>query len=220
RREIRTLSAAERDVFVKAVKALQARPSPSAPSRYDEYARLHNDNAPFCHGSPVFLPWHRRMLREMELDLQKTDPSIMLPYWDWSMDSQAPETSIVFDKAYFGGNGKSKGCVADGPFADWQPFYPQPGCLRRTFDDKQQIGAFYSPEAVQSTITRNADFNSFSREVEGTCHARVHNGIGGSMLNMYSPSDPLFFLHHGMIDRVWWQWQNARPGNRMAFGGR
>ena len=23
-----------------------------------------------------------------------------------------------------------------------------------------------------------------------------------------SPSDPLFFLHHGMVDRVWTIWQN------------
>lgn len=23
-----------------------------------------------------------------------------------------------------------------------------------------------------------------------------------------SPADPMFFLHHAMVDRTWWTWQN------------
>lgn len=29
-----------------------------------------------------------------------------------------------------------------------------------------------------------------------------------------SPGDPAFFLHHGMIDRVWWIWQTQDLANR------
>jgi tyrosinase len=29
-----------------------------------------------------------------------------------------------------------------------------------------------------------------------------------------SPADPAFFPHHGMIDRVWWTWQNLDLKNR------
>ena len=29
---------------------------------------------------------------------------------------------------------------------------------------------------------------------------------GGDVFN--SPNDPLFWLHHGQIDRTWWIWQN------------
>ncbi|KAI8055653.1 hypothetical protein BDF22DRAFT_618057, partial [Syncephalis plumigaleata] len=207
RKEIRALSVAERDAFINALKKLQARPDNGGPSRYDLYAKLHNDNAPFSHGSAAFLPWHRRFLRELEIDLQKIDASVMLPFWDWRIDSQAPETSIVFSKEYFGGNGDHRGCITDGPFADAKPYYMQPNCIQRRFDYKKNIGAFYSPEAIQSLINNSKDFSTFSVQLEGTCHARVHNGIGGGMLNMYSPSDPLFFMHHTMIDRIWWQWQ-------------
>lgn len=30
-----------------------------------------------------------------------------------------------------------------------------------------------------------------------------------------SPGDPIFFLHHNYIDRLWWQWQAANPDSRM-----
>jgi tyrosinase len=30
-----------------------------------------------------------------------------------------------------------------------------------------------------------------------------------------SPGDPLFYLHHGMIDLVWWVWQLLDPKTRM-----
>jgi tyrosinase len=29
-----------------------------------------------------------------------------------------------------------------------------------------------------------------------------------------SPNDPLFWLHHCMVDRVWWIWQNRKPLER------
>ncbi|MFO2462141.1 tyrosinase family protein [Pseudomonas sp. 15FMM2] len=38
-------------------------------------------------------------------------------------------------------------------------------------------------------------------------HNRVHLWIGGNMLAMTSPEDPVFFLHHCFIDKVWADWQ-------------
>ncbi|AWA41883.1 tyrosinase family protein [Pseudomonas sp. 22105] len=38
-------------------------------------------------------------------------------------------------------------------------------------------------------------------------HNRVHLWIGGNMLAMTSPEDPVFFLHHCNIDRIWANWQ-------------
>jgi len=40
---------------------------------------------------------------------------------------------------------------------------------------------------------------------------------GGDMVDRYSsPGDPLFFLHHANLDRVWWQWQEQDLSVRMA----
>lgn len=38
-------------------------------------------------------------------------------------------------------------------------------------------------------------------------HNRVHLWIGGNMLPMTSPDDPVLFLHHCFIDKIWADWQ-------------
>lgn len=41
------------------------------------------------------------------------------------------------------------------------------------------------------------------------------------MSNTYSsPGDPLFYLHHGGLDRLWWTWQQADwPARNFTVGG-
>lgn len=35
-----------------------------------------------------------------------------------------------------------------------------------------------------------------------------------------SPGDPIFFLHHTWLDKIWWQWQAVDPATRLnAIGG-
>ncbi|MFM8251366.1 MAG: tyrosinase family protein [Planctomycetota bacterium] len=42
-------------------------------------------------------------------------------------------------------------------------------------------------------------------------HNDVHNWIGGDMRTGASPNDPVFFLHHANIDRMWHAWQEKYP---------
>jgi tyrosinase len=42
-------------------------------------------------------------------------------------------------------------------------------------------------------------------------HNRVHTWVSGSMGPMSSPNDPVFFLHHCNVDRLWAQWWSDDP---------
>jgi hypothetical protein len=49
-------------------------------------------------------------------------------------------------------------------------------------------------------------------QFEPRMHNRVHTWVGGDMQPGTSPNDPVFFLHHCNVDRLWAQWQAANPG--------
>ncbi len=42
-------------------------------------------------------------------------------------------------------------------------------------------------------------------------HNIVHRFIGGDMGTAATPNDPVFFLHHCNIDRIWARWQDRYP---------
>ncbi|KAL0563121.1 hypothetical protein V5O48_018955, partial [Marasmius crinis-equi] len=47
-------------------------------------------------------------------------------------------------------------------------------------------------------------------------HGSGHLTVGGDMGDFYSsPVDPLFFLYHANVDRIWWEWQVADPEQRL-----
>ncbi|KAI8057742.1 hypothetical protein BDF22DRAFT_662196 [Syncephalis plumigaleata] len=218
RREIRTLSTSEREAYIAAIKEMQ---KGTRPTRYDEFAQVHNEARVYAHNNALFFPWHRYYLALYEHELQQSNKDVMLPYWDWSIDSQAPSTSIIFRPDYFGGDGRDGDhCVEDGPFAEATIYYPRPGCLTRNFQQfRGAIDNFYSPEALQGIITRSRSYNDFRRQIEGAPHGAVHSGIGGAMATMYSPNDPIFFMHHAMVDRLWMRWQRANPRLAHTYNG-
>lgn len=62
-------------------------------------------------------------------------------------------------------------------------------------------------------------FAPFQRSLEAI-HGNVHNAVGGDMRTAHSPTDPVFYLHHANVDRLWAQWQTgphaADPTNASA----
>uniref|UniRef100_UPI0011782DDA tyrosinase family protein n=1 Tax=Crenothrix polyspora TaxID=360316 RepID=UPI0011782DDA len=106
-----TLSADEKSRFVNAVLQLKAN------GVYDRYVRQHRDLfRAGIHNSALFLPWHREFLRRLELDLQAIDPSVNLPYWDWTVDRTV--SASLWGSDFMGGNGvPAGGAVQTGVFA-------------------------------------------------------------------------------------------------------
>lgn len=221
-----TLTAQEKQNFVDAVLALKAN------GTYNQFVQQHRDSMAmsnmWAHHGPAFLPWHREFLRRFELALQAVNPTVNLPYWNWTVDNSP--TSSIWSNDFMGGNGRpSDGRVMTGPFAfdngNWNlNVNDDPGQdLRRRLGQ----GASSLPSATQVnqcvavTPYDSAPWNttsnpSFRNMLEGwigpgQIHNRVHVWVGGSMLASTSPNDPVFFLHHCNVDRLWAIWQNMHP---------
>jgi tyrosinase len=190
-----------------------------------------------AHRGPVFLPWHRFMLRQLEVNLQRVlnDSTFGLPYWDWAADGQlsaaAQRTAPIWRAGAFGGQGTP---VANGPFTQAQ--FPvkivanAAGALVQTNRGlRRAFGVNGAPTlprrtntagAIAETTYDRAPWNStssgFRNNLEGWnpnlgLHNRVHVWVGGDMLPSTSPNDPIFFMNHCNVDRIWEAWMQ-KPG--------
>src|SRR5215218_3499411 len=161
-----------------------------------------------AHGGPVFLPWHRMYLLRMEQQLQRLSgqADAGLPYWDWAVAggdlpaaqqlTRAPWTDTVL--------GPSRGAVTTGPLAD------------------HVVRIEERDDGLWSVPPRPIHRNLAEGWHNGPqLHNRVHVWVGGDMLPGTSPNDPVFFLNHCNIDRIWESWmvQHGRtyvPTNSQA----
>ena len=250
RKNVRDLTTTEKQNFITAVKSLKAdgtydrfvtrhndAGAHATPSNVDPLVR----NA--GHRGPAFLPWHRFFLQRFELLLQQRVADVTVPYWDWTQDAANPATSPIWADDFMGGNGdpndpNNQYAVKTGPFAAGQwtivDGNGQPaGSLQRQFG--QNAGAIPTSDEVNNALgitpydQPNWDTSSnpsYRDNLEGwiqCCHLHnlVHLWVGGSMLPLTSPNDPVFFIHHCNVDRLWAQWQDQNPnqGYQPTSGG-
>ncbi|KAJ1833357.1 hypothetical protein LPJ63_002829 [Coemansia sp. RSA 2711] len=212
RPEIRSLSPEDRARFLSALNKIREN------GELDRLSKLHVENADTIHGHPVFLAFHRVFVNDFAAALNKVDPGVPVPYWDWSLDATNPISSDLFTNNYMGGNGAGpQGCVSSGPFADWKMNIDSPHCLARKFNQGDSIAPFWPPEALLSMQKTCSQYGALSSGIENGCHGAVHLGISGDMSTMFAPNDPFFFLHHGMVDKLWYDWQMMEPNTRFQM---
>ncbi|KAI8870078.1 Di-copper centre-containing protein [Ramicandelaber brevisporus] len=212
RREIRTLTPAERDRFWNAVRTIRDN------GQLEHLTKIHNEYQEIVHNNANFLPWHRALVYFFQ-ELIYSAGGGTIPYWQWGWDYQNPGQSAVLKDWMAGGDGRG-GCVRDGPMAGMSYRYPSTHCLVRQFANGGAIPPWPSDTMVASVIYQNKDYASFAMALELQIHPHAHNNIGGDMSTMYSPNDPIFYLHHANIDRHYYMWQAqdwARRNN--AYGG-
>jgi hypothetical protein len=139
---------------------------------------------------------------------------IPLPFWDWSIDSQAPDLSPLLTPEAFGTGGDKQGCVVDGAFANWKN--SDGSCLSRGYSNTT-IGTLPSKDDISTAVSGSTNFDEIWHGIENDLHSRFHAGIGGDMRSYNAVRDPLFFLHHAFIDRIYQQWQVKSQGRFSEF---
>ena len=187
------MSLAERNRYITVIKELIA----ATGNPYGKLVADHADMMHNMHGSmgPVgrqrFLPWHRRYLLQLEKMMQAIDPLCFIPYWKWSVNRAVPPWMVGFTpKVNVPGFGNIQ--VVRTPAA---------------------AAGLPTTAQVNSVVNTNTlIYTQFTSQLEGL-HNTVHGWVGGTMNNIQiSPADPIFWMHHGEIDRLWSVWQ-ARPAN-------
>lgn len=84
----------------------------------------------------------------------------------------------------------------------------------------------FADSKLVAKVLAQPDYTSFARAIENVpsfdqpnIHGSGHFGVGGVLGHIgnaaNSPGDPLFYLHHGNLDHVLWQWQQKDLNTRL-----
>ncbi len=148
-----------------------------------------------------FLPWHRLMLIQFEGVIREVlhDEDFTLPYWNPITGNEAdlvvpavfrdPGSPLYDGTRWFWVNGGGR---IDTPFKDWI-----------NLDALNEKFYIDGPNG-------NLGFNP---RLDINPHFFTHIGLGGDMADFSTVgADPMFYLHHANIDRLWESWN--RLGNK------
>lgn len=152
-----------------------------------------------------FLPWHRMYVYFFEDIVREVSgrPDFTLPYWNYTSSDPAlrgvvPEAFRLPDDPVFGSLYRpDRNALAN----DGQPIHgDQPG------DAMDISGAMATPNYMTSGVEQG-----FCRALDSGIHGNIHVLVGTAE-NMgrvpYAARDPLFWVHHANIDRMWASWNH------------
>ncbi|KAF7596004.1 hypothetical protein BBP40_003783 [Aspergillus hancockii] len=136
--------------------------------------------------------------------------------------------------------GTGGGCLNSGPFKDFQvhmkplndtnarPYAPiplsaydyRPRCLSRSLNP--YVVTLFNNQTLIDRMQAAPNIDEFLRVMEPSeftdmgSHGGGHHSIGGVMGDLFtSTQDPIFMLHHSMVDRMWYQWQDQDLSTRL-----
>jgi tyrosinase len=75
-----------------------------------------------------------------------------------------------------------------------------------------ELGVDEPPAApAVASVLAEPTYDTFEPFLEDGPHGDVHVFVGGNMISADSPNDPVFWLHHCNVDRLWSEWQAMHP---------
>jgi N-acetylneuraminic acid mutarotase len=149
-----------------------------------------------------FLPWHRLMLKQFEAVIREVlrDESFSLPYWN-------PVT------------GNPDDLVVPAVFRDpGSPLYD--GTRWFWVNAGERIDKLYRDWINLNVLNEKIYIDSpdgnkgFNPRLDVNPHFLTHLALGGDMADFATVGgDPLFYLHHANLDRVWESWNRLGHKN-------
>ena len=166
----------------------QAHPyNPSDPEQYQQW---------------FFLPWHRLMLAQFEGVIREVlhDENFTLPYWNPITGNpddlivpavfRVPGTTLYNGTRWFWVNGGER---IDTLYRDWI--------------NLDALNEKFYIDAPNGTL-------GFNPRLDQNPHFFTHFALGGDMAEFSTVGgDPMFYLHHANIDRLWESWNRLGNSN-------
>ena len=184
RKDQAKLTSCEQERFLCALNVLIA--NGTYGQLVDTHAEMHMQ-----HTNDRLLPWHRIFLLQLENAIRLIHPDVSIPYWDWTQPGEESIPSWL---------------------ATVTPTVVTP---TRTITVTRSPGTSADLAMIASnvpSILGYANWSQFAPSVNGV-HGSVHIWVGGTMSSpLTSPADPIFWMHHANLDRLWWLW-HKKPGN-------
>jgi tyrosinase len=201
-----------------------AQPGDMLPSS-TERAKFWRQCQHFCW---FFLPWHRMYLRHFERIVAATVVQLggpadwALPYWNYS-DASNPNARRIpeaFRELTLPGGGANTLRVEerdegnDGSEVGFPEDVDVCDCLKKKRFVAQSLGGDPGFGGGQSGFNHSRGLNTIAGELERVPHGAIHTAVGGFMSQFDTAGlDPLFWLHHANIDRLWEVWRRRDPQN-------
>ncbi|PYS63343.1 MAG: hypothetical protein DMF74_10425 [Acidobacteria bacterium] len=198
RKRTSAMTPAERTLFKTVITKLIN--EPGDPNRYGKFVGYHAEDHmmhPFMGpvGTQRFLPWHRVYLLKLERMGRRIDSHFFIPYWKWTTDRAVPPWMVSFKPTV-------------------KVIGPDITVTRNPT----------APPSLPTTAQVNAlmgigNFTNLVNQLD-PLHGAVHVWCHGTMSNVpTAPADPLFWMHHAMIDKIWADWQVLHPGVGPTLAG-
>jgi tyrosinase len=227
--------------YALAVREMQARPA-SDPTSWVYQASVHatpdpqdrDDWRDQCqHNSWFFLPWHRmylywfeRIVRAIVQTLEDVDDSTKdtwaLPYWDYDRGGTNALPPAFREAQLPNGDDNPLRTDERNPSINAGGGLPglatsaQNALAEMSFSEPLMAGV---PSGFGGPITGWHHFaengTTTPGELERTPHNDVHGLVGGGgFMSRFetAPLDPVFWLHHANIDRLWALWTGSFAG--------
>ncbi len=153
-----------------------------------------------------FLPWHRLYVLQFEDIIRKisSEPKFTLPYWNYT-DAGSRALPVQFRQQND---------------TTWKSLYRvsrNPGANAGTPIDKVPNAVPINLNAMKSPLYQETEADAgFCANLDNAPHGSVHVDVGndrGMGQVPWAANDPIFWLHHCNIDRIWASWNKAGGKN-------
>lgn len=185
------------------------------------------------HQSYFFLPWHRMYIFWFERILRQAsgNPNLTLPYWAYS-DSNSRALPAAFRQPADSSNPLymqerdsqiNQGWQLPGSAVSFSEAFSFSNFTSATSENVMNgvpvANSFGGDEVPGAAQFADLQFpGTFDGELEMQPHNVIHDLVGGNMSDPRTAArDPIFWLHHANIDRLWAKWLAEANGSNPAI---